>query len=558
MSCKLAGMGSVLSVTVFGDVDVAARAWKFRGRTFLTAIVKATYEIVPDGTMKLVTPTDVVPVDRPRPSYSSALSSVARSSDTALFLSTPEVLLDAEAFAAPGQSVTSTTVRVLLQRTDPAPGRTVLDKRLDIVGDRRGPLQADPPTPAAFRSMPIIYERAFGGPSHPDNPVGVGMVASEDGMATFPNILPPRSSTASDPLGDATLRPRDSGLQFLPVTPGFGPLSAVWPIRRKRVRPEILERLNDDVVVLPDDFDGGYFQSAPLDQYVDKLVGGELLTLLNLHPELPSIRTFLPMTRAIALGQTPGGDRIPLPVRLDTIHVVPHALRAELVFRGATSLRQLEGFHVAGALENPGENTEFPDLRAAPASIPPPFAGNVNLAAKAHPLSGTMSPLAQPSTPSLPFARSSKIPEPRPNVPAPRNPLEATPWDKGTKEAQAAKPVAHPLTATIALPQRFPSKTLVVELPDAAPPPVASSPEPSPAPPEPPPPAPVPPVPPAAPEPPRPPPPPPEPPVKEAPKKSPWREDPEAPAPAPAPVAPKPKAQVQQRENVRSQLYKKK
>ncbi|NUP11177.1 MAG: DUF2169 domain-containing protein [Polyangiaceae bacterium] len=329
---------STVTVRSFGAVDTAARAWRFRGRQFVTAVVKASFEIVPDGAMRSAPPRAVLHEDRYR--GRGPLASLERASDVALHVPKPEVVVDAVAFAPPGQRLTTMTARLVVQRES----KPLFNKPINVFGDRRAPPRTAPPEPQPFESMPIVYERAYGGPSHRANPVGVGSDVDASGLLTLPNI-----ESARDPNASA----------------GFGAIAPSWPSRRELLAAPI--DFSRDDCVLPDTFDMAYFQTAPADQQVKELHGVELIAMFGLHPHFETLRTYLPGARGVAVGQTTLGHRVSIPLRLETVHLEPHRLRAELVFRGAISVpgEQLAGLRIGGALERPSEPFVFPDLMSA-------------------------------------------------------------------------------------------------------------------------------------------------------------------------------------------------
>ncbi|MFO0551223.1 MAG: DUF2169 domain-containing protein [Polyangiaceae bacterium] len=331
-------MGFAIEVLPIGPVSVGARAWRHHSRHLLTAIVKATFALVPDGPMSIVPPLPLV--DEERHHRNNPVASLTHASDLALLVPRPEVVVVGSACAAPGQTVTQLSVRLAVQRDS----AILINKRLDVIGDRRvrPGAAADPPTP--FSKMPIVYERALGGMTNRDNPVGVGLEPDPDGLMTLPNI---------------------TGAANTPVPHGLGPIPSAWPIRAKR-RGSLswtLANLSPDVEV-PDDFDDGYFQTAPADQQTADLRSGDLIALVNMHPEHGMLRTTLPAGHAVALAQTATGERLSLQLRIDTVHLEPEALRAEIIYRGAIVLDLEEPFdmRVAGAFETPDRPFVFPDL----------------------------------------------------------------------------------------------------------------------------------------------------------------------------------------------------
>jgi uncharacterized protein YjbI with pentapeptide repeats len=210
-------------------------------------------------------------------------------------------------------------------------------KRLSVFGDRswlgrgRG---ARPTDPQPFRAMPLRYERAFGGPAHARNPLGIGAAPrrAPDGGEVWPlpNIVDPGAH-----LG----RPGEPQ----PVA-GFGPLHRTWPQRR-------MTGTYDDAWLaerwpwFPDDFDWRHFSAAPDDQRLrEPLRGDETLTVEHMHPEHPVYRARLPGMRArVWLHARPAAGapgpltEVPLtevPLRLDTLWVDMDAARLVLLWRG--------------------------------------------------------------------------------------------------------------------------------------------------------------------------------------------------------------------------------
>jgi len=269
------------------------------------------------------------------------VASLVRASDLALLVPRPELVIIASAYAPPERETTQVSVRLAVQRGD----TVVMNKRLEIVGDRRAKPGAPLPEPLPFQKMPIMYERARGGISARDNPVGIGLATDLDGLLTLPNVNHPEKG-GTNPAG-------------------FGPIPSAWPLRQKK-RGSLswtAANLSPDVDV-PDDFDDAYYQTAPGDQQTQELLGGDLIALVNMHPELPMLRSYLPASRGVALAQTARGDRIPLNLRIDTVHLALDSMRAEIVFRGFAVVeeRDLGDLRLAGALEQPEAPFSFPDL----------------------------------------------------------------------------------------------------------------------------------------------------------------------------------------------------
>lgn len=149
---------------------------------------------------------------------------------------------------------------------------------------------------------------------------------------------------------------------------GLGPLPAAAPVRRARLgsaSPDVVASAFD--VALPDDFDDAWFMTVPPDQCTSvPLVGGDLIVLVHLHPERPTLRTYLPPGQAVALLQTERGARVPIRLKLDTVTLLPEAMRAELLWRGDIQVDEeaLRDARVGGA--HGRAEGDFPDLARLP------------------------------------------------------------------------------------------------------------------------------------------------------------------------------------------------
>jgi hypothetical protein len=154
-----------------------------------------------------------------------------------------------------------------------------LSKQVRVFGDwvwRKTWSGISPSEPRPFVSLPIRYERAWGGPlgvggaRDAANPIGVG--ADPSPGKPVPNIEHPGKPIHSP-------RHRDPPASFGPV-PGHwqprarlaGTYDSAWQEQRKPL--------------VPNDFHDSYFRCAPADQQLDDfLEGGEEVVLRNLTPE---------------------------------------------------------------------------------------------------------------------------------------------------------------------------------------------------------------------------------------------------------------------------------
>jgi hypothetical protein len=311
------------SARVSAALDAHARPWD-------VVIVTAAFEVRPDAPPK--------PVDDPPPIPLAdvhfgdpAASSVRYEGEGAWFKPRVDVLVNGSAHAAPGRMIETAEVRV---RVGP------VDKRLIVSGDRAwgGLLGRSPGKPQPFASMPIVYERAFGGtdsgskarPAHPGNPVGVGFrgaaSADPDVFTRLPNVEYP---------GDRMTSP---GQRV--ATAGFGVVARAWQPRLALAGTYDDQWLAEQCPLVPLDFDPAHFQAAPEDQQAEELTGGEDVVVENMTPggtwqfRLP--RLDVPLRACVDRRVTV------LPTRMDTVLLEPDLFRVTLTLRAAVMNRRNE------------------------------------------------------------------------------------------------------------------------------------------------------------------------------------------------------------------------
>ena len=126
-----------------------------------------------------------------------------------------EVLVNGFCFTANAVPRTGASVRLAIGS---------VDKTLYVIGDRVFRVDGTASDPTPFTKMPIGYERAFGGPGFPDNPVGVGATPRREGGADvhrLPNVEDPQRLI------------KQRGDQ--PPPAGFGPYERTWPKRWSKI-----------------------------------------------------------------------------------------------------------------------------------------------------------------------------------------------------------------------------------------------------------------------------------------------------------------------------------
>ncbi len=191
--------------------------------------------------------------------------------------------------------------------------------------------------PVPFVKMPIVYERAFGGSdnTHPNinkqgtemrNPVGAGFHKNPDSKTIegrpLPNIEDPRKvmhkwSDVAPPMG-------------------FGFIGRGWRPRINFAGKYDEKWKENKFPFLPDDFDFQYFQSAPTDQQVPYLRGGEIIKCSHLSKDRPFSAT-IPVKKIPILFKFRDHEESADP-NLDTVIIEPDQNRMLLTWRATVPI----------------------------------------------------------------------------------------------------------------------------------------------------------------------------------------------------------------------------
>jgi len=195
------------------------------------------------------------------------------------------------AWAAGGRAAERVDVALVI------PGR--VSKAVAVIGERVwtqgvGGLHATSPRP--FVSIPLVYERAFGGAEpgeeevrayEPRNPVGRGFFrsASQALYQPLPSLEDPRHLI--------------HGIGDRPAPVGFGPIARSWEPRRGFGGTYDQKWIEEHAPNWPADFDLRFFQAAPPDlSLAPHLVGGEAVGLTGFSPD-GDIQFVLPRHRVL-------------------------------------------------------------------------------------------------------------------------------------------------------------------------------------------------------------------------------------------------------------------
>lgn len=246
----------------------AAKSW--------VVAVKATFDILPDGSTRIAEQQED-PLYGEIYAGEAGKTSIVYDGDLGGAKHRTDVVLNGFAYAPAGRTATEIMVTMRIGG---------LVKTLQVFGDRlwqRGVVGLAMTRPAPFASMPIVYERAFGGwdriPKNPAdqrleprNPIGAGFATRDEHLVNtaVPNIEDPRQLISS--------------WKDRPQPVGFGVVASHWMPRLKYAGTYDAAWQQERFPLLAADFDPRFFQCAPEDQQTT-LRGGEAVELTNLTPD---------------------------------------------------------------------------------------------------------------------------------------------------------------------------------------------------------------------------------------------------------------------------------
>ncbi|APR88436.1 hypothetical protein A7982_13785 [Minicystis rosea] len=321
-------------VEIHTDAHLAAASlfWTVEGRTFLTILAKATFAMVPGGVAELAAPLPIEREDRTFGNHPAR--SVEAASDLAPWRPRCDVTFIGSAHASSGKPATATSARLAVFRD----GRALVDRTLHVYGDREGDVIKP------FVAMPIVYERAMGGPGVSVNPVG----------SEAPNVV------------DAA----DAGRAGC-----FGPVARTWPSRKRLIKDVSREALSGPIVHVPEGFAWDYYQAAPDAQRIDRLTGGEWIVLDGLSATEARLQTQVPGLAAQVV--LTGGDvstRTQVALVADTLAIDGERRCFSIVWRGRHEIlpaAMRDALVVGAALVAPGREVDWSTILAEPASTVP-------------------------------------------------------------------------------------------------------------------------------------------------------------------------------------------
>ena len=257
---------------------VAERTWvldKNAAKSWVV-VVKGTYNILPDGTTELAEDQEY-PLFLPKYRGEDGKSSIVHEADLIPSKQATDVLLNGHAYAPRGEPTTKVAVILKVHN---------LIKHLIVFGNRRwekgllGQMYTTRSEP--FMSMPIVYERAFGGwDTKPEDPadhrleprnfIGTGFATRKKHLVgqALPNVEYPKQVVSS--------------WKDRPKPAGFGAVASYWTPRKELAGTFDDKWHNERFPLFPIDFDERFYQCAPEDQQIHGFLrGGEPVELSNL------------------------------------------------------------------------------------------------------------------------------------------------------------------------------------------------------------------------------------------------------------------------------------
>jgi hypothetical protein len=343
--------GTPFAVTTLRWPDVDSRP-RF------TVVVKATFAIPADGSGVAQPTPKQLPIFSGDILTETEPPSVRFESDHVPFKPCTDVVLVGRAYAPDGKPVTELAAGLRVGQ---------LRYGVAVIGDRQWQTQLlDKPTIShtqPFRTMDLVYERAFGGVDKPagmyckENHIGTGFIGKRSAERVeglkLPNLEDPRNL-----INAWNIRPRPAGFGF--YGRGWAPRLAYAGTYDDKYR-------NERYPLLPADFSFRFFNGAHPDlQAGGYLRGDEDVDLYNVCPEASRVQFRLPgVVPKISVArwtvepetwlQQHAGSRpraLPfveelLKTVLDTVVFVPDRGVFYAVFRAVCGLTSLESLEIA-------------------------------------------------------------------------------------------------------------------------------------------------------------------------------------------------------------------
>jgi|CXWL01.1.fsa_nt_gi hypothetical protein len=306
------------SATTFGVLDNRAHQYNL-------VVISATFEALPSKPVQLA--------DIQLPVYDSDVyygqpgsSSIRYEGEIALQKPFVDVLVNGSAYAPLGRKAERVTVSLRVGD---------INKVLQVSGDRKrrtGLFGATTTSPSSFETMPIVWERAFGGSvteaSNPNkchvdprNPIGIGFQGALSSCHEIKTEIP-NIEYFSQSLEFQETRSEPAGL---------GTVCRYWQPRAQFAGSYDDEWKAKQWPLLPLNFDNRHYQTAPVDQQSTTIQGGESVEIINMTPEGKWQFTLPIIDIPLRLWPPIRGDAPTF--RMDTVILEPDTYRIILVAR---------------------------------------------------------------------------------------------------------------------------------------------------------------------------------------------------------------------------------
>ena len=304
------------------------------GRESLVVVIKGTFRLPHQGEEPELASEQAPLIDADQFTGEPGFSAPLYEYDYAPVKSRCDVLLNGSAYASVGGTARRLAVSLRVGS---------LFKSFDVIGNRHWVgavvgVVASPPEP--FRSMPISYDRAFGGidAAHPDparhryyerNHAGVGF--HQNTGREFIDGTPLPNTEES---GQTVVDPRGN---YRPMA--FGSIARAWQPRVKFAGTYDQNWLDTIFPFLPPDFDNRYYQAAPEDQQIDYPQGGEEIILENLTPS-GYLAFHLPTLNVPVVYYRRDAENHETHAVIDTLMIEPDLDRFSITWRSSLPLRR--------------------------------------------------------------------------------------------------------------------------------------------------------------------------------------------------------------------------
>ncbi len=223
-------------------------------------------------------------------------------------------------------------------------------KKLVVSGPRTWRAGGTASAAEPIESLPIRYDHAYGGEGYADNPLGEGHVELTDADSGERYRPLPRIEYPSTAVSSPSQTPPPASLEGIDIG---------WRPRQRYGGTYDEAYLRERMPGLPDDVDWRLFNEACEDQWFDDFLrGDEDFELINMMPDHERFTGALPGVRGrVFIESRPeqGGpdaelDFHEIPLRLDTVWLLPDAGLGVVVHRGTTEVRDDEASEIVNLM----------------------------------------------------------------------------------------------------------------------------------------------------------------------------------------------------------------